>query len=153
MKSRMLLALSRLGTVHPIRSVTRRPTSVIASSEQVGNVSTRHLLQLRVPFGVVMHIAGRNVSLVLGEPEVEHSFRYSLSIPAILPLGENPVQGEPAALGSALESRSLGEASAPPADVRLALDCVAESAPPVGIDLSDPSSGGFVPDLHQPLWR
>src|SRR5690606_28677143 len=97
MKSRMLLALSRLGTVHPIRSATRRPNSFIASSEQVGNVSTWHLLQLRIPLSAVRHIAALDVARVLGEPEVKHSFRYSFSVPAVFSLGENPVQGEPVA--------------------------------------------------------
>src|SRR5690606_36257049 len=153
MKSRMLLTLSRLGTVHPIRSATMRPNSVITSSEQVGNVSTWHLLQLRVPLGSVVHVAGRDVARVLVEPEVEHPLSHPLGIPAVLPLGENPVQGEPVALGSALERRRLGEAVAPPADVRLALDGVAEAAPSVGVDLSDSPSGLLVPERHQPIGR
>src|SRR5690606_30763788 len=65
----------------------------------------------------------------------------------------NPVQGEPVALGSALERRRLGEAVAPPADVRLALDGVAEAAPSVGVDLSDSPSGRLVPERHQPIGR
>src|SRR5690606_13729508 len=110
------------------------------------------LLQFCIPLGTIGHVAGLDVARVLGEPEVEHSLSHPLGIPAIPPLCENPVQSEPVALGSTLDSCCLREAFAPPADVRLALDGVAEAAPSVGIDLSDSPSGRLVPDLHQPLW-
>src|SRR5690606_34883116 len=125
----------------------------IASSEQVGNVSTWHLLQFCIPLGTIRHVAALDVARVLGEPEVKHSFRYSFSVPAVFSLGENPVQGEPVALGRTLERRRLSEAFAPPADVRLALDGITEAAPSIRIDLSDSASRRFVPQRHQSLGR
>src|SRR5690606_38537965 len=141
MKSRMLLALSSLGAVHPRRSATMRTNSVVARSEEMGNVSTRNLLQLRVPLGAVVHVAGRDVSLARIEPEVEHSLCHPLGIPALAAMRNDPVEGEPSGIRRALDLGCLREALPPPAEVRLALDGVAEAAPPVGVDLSDSPSG------------
>src|SRR5690606_5956643 len=149
----MLLALSSLGAVHPMRSATMWTNSVVASSEQVGNVSTWHLLQLRISLGAVVHVAGRDVARVLGEPEVEAALGDTLCVPALAAMRNDPVEGEPSGIRRALESRRLGEAGAPPAGIRLGLDGVAEAAPPVGVDLSDPPSGRLVPGRHQPLGR
>src|SRR5690606_20963309 len=119
----------------------------------VGNVSTWSLLPFRVLLWPVGRVPGRDVSLARVEPEVEDPLCHPLGIPTVFPLAENPAEGEPIALGRALESRRLGKAGAPPAEVRLALDGVAEAAPPVGVDLSDSPSSRLVPERHQPLGR
>src|SRR5690606_3939763 len=153
MKSRMLLALSRLGTVHPIRSATRRPNSVIASSEQVGNVSTWHLLQLRIPLSAVRHIAGRDVALVLAELEVEASLGDALGVPALRAMRNDPVEREPAGIGCALDLGRLREALPPPVNPRFPLDGLCEASTAFGRDLPNASTGRLVPELYQPLGR
>src|SRR5690606_20843091 len=123
------------------RSPAMRRNSSIPSSEQVGNVSTWNLLQLRIPISAVVHVSGRDVSLARIEPEVEHSLCHPLGVPALAAMRNDPVEGEPSGIRRALDLGCLREALPPPAEVRLALDGVAEAAPPVGVDLSDSPSG------------
>src|SRR5690606_1343173 len=129
------------------------PNSVIASSEQVGNVSTWHLLQFCIPLGTIGHVAGLDVALVLGELEVEASFGDTLGVPTLRAMRNDPVEREPAGIGRALDLGCLREALPPPVNPRFPLDGLCEASTAFGRDFPNAPTGCLVPEFHQPLRR
>src|SRR5690606_39343806 len=107
-----------------------------------------HLLQLRIPLGIIGHVAGRDVALGLGELEVEAALGDTLGGPALRAMRNDPVEREPAGIRRLLGLGRLLAASPPPVNPRFPLACLCEASTALGRDFPNAPTGRLVPELH-----